>query len=64
MPRIGLQQLVHREHREVVEVGILDARQVPEEVARRRVAVITLRGEAALFKCLPPIHPCREELED
>eukprot|EP00969_Alexandrium_andersonii_P350070 15432451-Alexandrium_andersonii.AAC.1 len=43
LPRVWLQQLVDGEHREVVDVGVLDLRQVPEEVARRRVAVVAVR---------------------
>eukprot|EP00969_Alexandrium_andersonii_P269468 11910311-Alexandrium_andersonii.AAC.1 len=64
MPRLRLHQLVERQQREVVEVGVLDMRQVPKEVARCRIAVAPLRGDAALFQRLPPVHPGSEELED
>eukprot|EP00969_Alexandrium_andersonii_P111235 4911368-Alexandrium_andersonii.AAC.1 len=50
--------------REVVDVGVLDLREVPEGVPRRGVAVVAARGEAALLERLPAVHPCREEPGD
>eukprot|EP00969_Alexandrium_andersonii_P205373 9074282-Alexandrium_andersonii.AAC.1 len=55
---------MERQHREVVEVGVLDVHQVPEEVPGGCVAVVPLRREATLLQCHPPIHPCNEKLED
>eukprot|EP00969_Alexandrium_andersonii_P288386 12748699-Alexandrium_andersonii.AAC.1 len=39
-------------------------RQVPEEVARRRVPLVPLWREPTMLKRLPTVHPRGEELED
>eukprot|EP00969_Alexandrium_andersonii_P229764 10147122-Alexandrium_andersonii.AAC.1 len=64
VPRVRLQELVERQHREVAQAGVLDVHQIPEEVARRGVPLAPLRHESTVLQRLPPIHPRGEELED
>eukprot|EP00969_Alexandrium_andersonii_P003835 166061-Alexandrium_andersonii.AAC.1 len=64
MPEVRLQQLVERQHREVVHIGILDHGQVPEEVPRGRVPVVPLADQVSSFQGHPSVHPGREQLED
>eukprot|EP00969_Alexandrium_andersonii_P026696 1164790-Alexandrium_andersonii.AAC.1 len=59
LPCARPQQLVDGEHRAVVDVGILDLRQVPEEVARCSVAGVAVRDKTALLERFPAIQPRR-----
>eukprot|EP00969_Alexandrium_andersonii_P150198 6641563-Alexandrium_andersonii.AAC.1 len=63
MPEVRLQQLVERQQREVVHVGVLDLRQVPEEVPGGGVPVVPLAHQVAPLERHPPVHPGREQLE-
>eukprot|EP00969_Alexandrium_andersonii_P004199 182079-Alexandrium_andersonii.AAC.1 len=63
MPKVGLHQLVERQHREVVHAGVLDLGQVPEEVPGGRVSVAPFAHQVAPLQSHPPVHPGREQLE-